>query len=243
MFLLIACILAEPSADHPFADDLVVGKLTDFQHAMMTAIDTRDHVTPYFIGPAYNYDTMGYRWDAYATAFPEFAGRLIYEVNVLMPKPWIGDGTDGTTPVGYPILPAATSAALTATLLMPTGNLQVPLNDEKIFSKQRAANFAMLMSKPFLTWYLEFARNFAETHQVPMVVDQFGAAASDGAGLAVAGQLAYEQDVIGVVEAAGMGWSRWIYAVSSVQEQPRDILHNDAVKAFYQGIGAARSGP
>jgi hypothetical protein len=132
---------------------------------------------------------------------------------------------------------------LTAALLMPTGGFQVPLNDEKIFSKQRVSHFALLMSKPFLTWYLEFARGFAEAHQVPMIVDQFGATARDAGGLAVAGQLAYEQDVIDVVEAAGMGWSRWIYAVSSVKEQPRDILHNDAVKAFYQGIGAARPGP
>ncbi len=66
-----------------------------------------------------------------------------------MPKPWIDEGVDPDgAAVAYPILPAATADELTAALLAPVGELVRPRDDEKIFSKQRDAHFAMLMSKP-----------------------------------------------------------------------------------------------
>jgi len=235
-------LLAEPSPDKAFPAGEVVDKLTGFQHAMMDAVHAQDPKTPFFIGPAFNYDTMGYRWDAYKTAFPEYAGRIIYEVNLLTPKTWIKFGKNddpannpAAVDVAYPVTPAATPAQLTATLLEPISNFTRPRDDERIFSKRSDLNFPMLMSKNYFAWYLGFAQAFAERHQVPMVVDQFGATS-----LAIErGQLQYEQDVIDAAEAAGMGWCRWIYASGD----DRDVFDDPRITNFYAARGAERAGP
>lgn len=233
-------LLAEPSSDKAFTGTDVITKLTAFQLALMQTVDALDHRTPFFIGPAFNYDTMGYRWPDYATALAAFSGRMIYEVNVLMPKPWIKDGTDpgGGTPT-YPMTPTYTGDQLDAALLAPQGNLAAPRDDEQLFAKHADADFAMLMNKPALAWYLEYAHGFAVAHDVPMIVDQFGAT-SQAAGT---GQLVYEQDLIDAAEADGMGWCRWLYSTTSTSELVRDISHHDAVHAFYAARGAERPGP
>jgi len=233
-------ILAEPSPDVVVDADHVVETLTGFQNEMMTTIDAQDHRTLLFIGPASNYDTLGYRWDAYATAFPAFAGRIAYEVNLLSPKPWIGTGLDpDTNPASYPMLPGYTADELTAALLAPSGNLTVPRDDEKLFTKNRDGNFAKLMNPSYLAWHLGWARTFAETHHVPMVVDQFGATATVSGTTPptpTPGQLAYEHDLIDAATEANMGWCRWLYSTPSMKEQVRDIVHNPVVHAFYAGL-------
>ena len=235
-------LLAEPSPDKAGLDP--VPALVGFQAALMGGIAAEDDRTPFFVGPAYNYDTLGYRWDAYATdpRLAPFRGRLVYEVNLLQPKPWIDDGSlpDGVPAASgtWPQPEGDLNALLT---VAPGESLQRPQDDERIFTRRRQepAGFPLLLSRGFPSWYLGFARAFAERHQVPMVVDQFGASTkvnASGAGQ----QLGYEQAVIEAAEAAGFGWCRWIY---KSRAEDRSLAGNPEVEAFYRAIGAARSGP
>jgi hypothetical protein len=235
-------LLAEPSPDKAGLEP--VNSLIAFQSALMGAISQEDARTPFFIGPAYNYDTMGYRWDAYFddSRLAPYRARFVYEVNLLMPKPWIEDGTLPSAPETW-VWPQPPATDFSPLLAIGQGeNLQRPRDDERIFTKRRqeAANAPLLMNRAFLDWYLGFAKDFAVRHQVPMVVDQFGASTAVGTGAHPEQQLAYEQDVIGAAEAAGFGWCRWIYSGHPAE---RSIAGNDAVHAFYAGIGAARPGP
>lgn len=206
--------------------------LVAFQRALMDTIAPLDARTPFFLGPAFNYDTLGYRWPDYATAFPAYRGRLIYEVNVLMPKRWISDGTDpsGTPKIKWPLRTDVTDAALTAALLdTKVKGLARPLDDERIFTANRTSDtaFPLMMSPTFPTWYLGTAVAFAAAQNVPMVLDQFGA------NTASRGQLDYEAAVIAAAEAAGLGWSRWLYSAYQGAQQNQDIFHNPDVFSFY----------
>lgn len=235
-------LLAEPSPDKAGLDP--VGALVGFQAALMAAISAEDPRTPFFVGPAFNYDTMGYRWDAYFedARLAPYRGRLVYEVNLLMPKPWITDGTLPSAPGtwSWPQPPAADFSPLLT--VAPGESFVRPQDDERIFSKRRqeAANAPLLMSRAFLDWYLGFAKAFALRHQVPMVVDQFGASTAVNTTEHPEQQLTYEQDVVSAAEAAGFGWSRWIY---SGHPSDRSIAGNPSVHAFYASLGAARPGP
>lgn len=237
-------LLAEPSPDRTTDDP--VPALVGFQAALMEAVSREDSRTPFFVGPAFNYDTMGFRWDAYHDdpRLQPYQGRLVYEVNLLMPKPWI---KDGTVPAGAAadsnLWPRTAATDFSPLLSIATGeSYQRPRDDEKIFGKRRQEpeHFQLLMSRAFLAWYLGFARDFAGRHQVPMVVDQFGASTLVNTAGRPAQQLAYEQDVIDVAEAIGMGWCRWVYASNPAD---RSIAGNAEVHAFYAKVGAARAGP
>ncbi len=237
-------LLAEPSPDRASADPVPL--LIGFQAALMQAVSAEDPSTPFFVGPAFNYDTMGFRWDAYYDdpRLAPYRARLVYEVNVLMPKPWIKDGTlpPGTAASAgvWPQQPATDFSPL-LTVAVGEGYLR-PQDDEKIFGRRRQEPllFPLLMTRGFLSWYLGFAKAFADRHQVPMVVDQFGASTLVNTTEHPAQQLAYEQDVIEVAEGLGMGWCRWVYASNPPD---RSIAGNQAVHDFYAGVGAARSGP
>lgn len=215
------------------SEEQVVPTLVAFQRAMMDAITELDPRTPLFVGPAWNYNTLGYRWDDYATAFSAYAGRLVYEVNLLQPKSYVDAGADPDgAPVSYPILatPPVDAAALTAALLdTPVAGLAHPYDDEDIARANRdlADVFPMLLAPAYPAWHLGFAAAFAAAHDVPMVLDQFGATVDAG------GQLAYEDAVIAAAEAAGMGWCRWLYSADHGDEQERDIAHNPVVHGHY----------
>lgn len=237
-------LLAEPSPDKAGLDP--VPALITFQAALMEAITREDAVTPFFVGPAFNYDTMGYRWDAYQTdpKLAAYRGRLVYEVNLLMPKPWI---VDGSVPPGVALeagtWPQPSGGDFGALLQVAPGeDLLRPRDDERIFTRRRQepATFPLLMTREFPAWYLGFAKAFAERHQVPMVLDQFGASTTVNTLANPNQQLAYEQAVIEAAEAAGMGWCRWIY---SGHPSDRSIAGNASVHAFYASLGATRPGP
>lgn len=226
-------VLAEPSASR--GDREPADTLTGFQLAVMDAITEKagDDKTLFFVGPDYNYDTMGYRYDAYFDALSKYRGRLAYEVNCLVPKPWIADGTgpDGVpqAELSYPQPAPADFGFLTT--VAPGEGFVYPKDAERIFSarSEDPALFPKMLNRPFLAWYLGFAGAFAEKHQVPMIVDQFGASVD------AAGQLAFERDVIEVAEGLGLGWSRWAYNAGS---KGRMIVGQPAVHDFYRMIGA-----
>lgn len=210
-------LLAEPSVNKATKTDRV-GTLTRFHLALMNAITTAgDAVTPFFVGPDFNYDTMQYRFDAYHDAYAPFAGRVVYEVNLLMPKPWIQDGTSpGGAKLAFPVAPEPTSFD---DLLAPIDGVD-PDDWETTFSKHREdpALFPKLLSRAFLPWYLQWPLAFRTKHGAPFVVDQFGASAD------AAGQLEYETAVLDLLEAEGLHWCRWSYNAGSADR----MLKKDA---------------
>jgi hypothetical protein len=78
---------------------------------------------------------------------------------------------------------------------------------ERVFYHQRVkpGNYQKTLSKGFIPWYLEWALEFRNRHQVPMYVDQFGASTL------ARGQLAYEGDLLDYFETQGLHWTRWSY--------------------------------
>lgn len=233
-------LLAEPSAERgknyePDAPGEPVRTLTIFQRALMDMISAPtnsggagDTNTPFIVGPAFNYDTLQYRYPGYFTNLAAYSNRMIYAVNFLTPKPWIKDGTNSAgTWLSYPQPPLTNFNALieddpntTADDLLPPElryNERIDLPD----------NQAGALNPQFIAWYLGHARQFAETFQVPMYVDQFGATTA----VTNNGELLYEQDVIDFVEAQGWHWARWSYNVGS---RPREIVHSPEVRAFYE---------
>ncbi len=229
-------LLAEPSVNKSGLAN-PVDVLVKFQGALMDAItnDAGDSSTPFFIGPDFNYDTMQYRYDAYYEAHAARRGRLFYAVNMLMPKPWIQDGTDPAgAQVTYPVLPEATN--FDSLLEVKAGeNYQVPAELERVFNKRREEpeGFAKLMSSSFAPWYLGFATKFRAKHHVPFYVDQFGAPVGAG------GQLAYEKDLVRYFEKNDLHWTRWSYNAGS---PPRKIAGNSAVIDFYRKLDFTKDG-
>jgi len=220
-------LLAEPSVNKANLPDGPAA-LVAFQSALMDAItnDAGDAVTPFFIGPDFNYDTMQYRDDRYYTAHAARRGRLVYEVNLLMPKPWIQDGLGPTgAATTWPVAPEPTSYT---SLVTPAQGepYTVPQDLEKIFNKRREEpeGFAKTMSAGFAPWYLATALAFRDKHRVPMVVDQFGASADAG------GQLAYERSLVRFFEAKGLHFCRWSYNAGSPS---RKLPGNSGVFDFY----------
>ncbi|MBX3736254.1 MAG: cellulase family glycosylhydrolase [Candidatus Didemnitutus sp.] len=237
-------LLAEPSASAFNPEPWSV--LTTFQKALMDQISAPvasggagDTWTPFFVGTDFNYDTMQYRYDGYYTALASYRGRLIYEVNVLMPKPWI---QDGSAPAGVPpenaLYPQATQTDFTPLLTLQPGEkdgdgnvLELPRDSEKVFNLRRKepANFPLMLCQNFLTWYLQWAVDFSTRNAVPLYVDQFGA------DITADDQLGYERDLIEVVERADLPWTRWGYTAG----QPgRKIVGNTDVTTFYTTVGA-----
>jgi len=218
-------LLAEPSVNKATKVDRVA-TLTRFHLALMDAIrdEAGDSATLFFIGPDFNYDTMQYRFDAYHDDYAAYAGRLVYEVNLLMPKPWIQDGTG---PAGdklvFPVAPEPTGFD---ELLAPVDGVD-PDDWETTFSKHREdpALFPKLLSRAFLPWYLGRALAFREKFAVPMLVDQFGASSDAG------GQLDYERAVIDLLEAEGLHFCRWSYNAGSPD---RMLKKDDGARALYR---------
>lgn len=223
-------LLAEPSVNKATKTDRV-GTLTRFHLALMNAIvdEAGDTVTPFFIGPDFNYDTMQYRFDAYHDAYAAFAGRLVYEVNLLMPKPWIQDGTGPSgAKIGFPVAPEPMSFD---DLLAPIDGVS-PDDWETTFSKHREdpALFPKLLSKAFLPWYLQWPLAFRAKYAVPVLVDQFGASS------AAEGQLDYERAVLDLLEAEKLHWSRWSYNAGSADRMlKKDAGARDLYAARFGG--------
>lgn len=228
-------LLAEPSASR--GDDEPVDTLTSFQLALIRSIESSsgDAATPLFVGPDFNYDTMQYRYDDYYEKLSAYRGRLVFEVNALLPKPWIQDGSvpDGVPFADgeYPQLPAPVdfSPLIQA---KPGEKFEAPRDLERIFAARRVEpeHFRELLNVDFFRWYLGFAVDFAKKHKVPMVVDQFGASTS------ARGQLVFEGELVGLMEELGLHWSRWSYNAGSPD---RMIRGNPDVDAFYRNLGAS----
>lgn len=226
-------LLAEPSADKAGVPD-PVETLVNFHRTLMQAISLIDARTPFFIGPNYNYDTMEYIDPRYL--IEEFRGRLVYEVNFLMPKEWVQDGSwtvpcDGTAPCAKPTYPfPAPDDGYDSLLADPLPGERMP----HTFNRQRTseANYRKTLSRGFVPWYLQWARDFRKNNQVPLLVDQFGASS-----LAL-GQIDYERDLIEHFEQEGLHWSRWSYNASGDEGTSRtlEVPPNDAVNAFYTSL-------
>lgn len=227
-------LLAEPSASRGSPEPMA--NLTAFQEALMAAITKVDAVTPFFVGTDFNYDTMQYRDDGYYLKHAAYRGRLVYEVNALVPKPWI---QDGSTPSGvsssrgsWPQLPVPASFDLLITPA-PGEPFQVPRDYERIFSKrtEETEGFTATMNGDFLRWYLRFAKDFAVRNRVPMLVDQFGASFD------AKGQLSFESAMLDAIEGYGFHWSRWSYNAGT---EDRFVAADETVCDFYRRLARSR---
>jgi hypothetical protein len=234
-------LLAEPSPDRTGSSDPAATLIT-FQRKLMDEITRLDARTPFFIGPAYNYDTMEYADPRYFTGLSDkYAGRLVYEVNFLMPKEWVQDGS-GTPEYPRPVYPfpfAEPPKPSDYDRLILGGVSGQPI--EKTFNLRRIepANYPLTLSPGFIPWYLQWAVAFRNQHQVPMYVDQFGASST------AAGQLAYERDLLDYFEQQGLHWTRWSYNAYGNDSFGRTLLlspdagmpDNSAVIRFYAERG------
>ena len=228
-------LLAEPSPERTQKDYATA--LTTFQRTLMDRITsaTGDTRTPFFVGAAYNYDALELWNDTYATGLAPYAGRLVHEVNFLVPKPWIDTGlsVDGTK-LSFP----QTSTASYDDLLTvaPGEKFAMPADGPRVYNKrtENAALWPLQLTSGFPTWYFGKALAFRTRHPAPMVADQFGASTNAG------GQLAYEKSLVDFFEANGFGWCRWGYNAGSKQ---RRMVGNEAVKAFYADLGKAYPAP
>ncbi len=222
-------LLAEPSASR--GDPEPADTLTRFQLALMDTISEVDERTPFFVGPDFNYDAMQFRYDEYHDALATYAGRIVYEVNLLSPKPWI---QDGSVPVGVPdeagAYPQPAPSDFDFAITPAAGeDLEAPRDLEKIFNQRRSEpeNFPKLLNREFMEWYLHWTNDFAERHAVPVCVDQFGASTL------ARGQLDYERDALEVIRGNGFHFSRWAYNAGS---DDRKIVGNQAVYDFYRSL-------
>ncbi|NOU33598.1 MAG: cellulase family glycosylhydrolase [Polyangiaceae bacterium] len=238
-------LLAEPSPDKtPLPDH--VGALLDFQRTLMGAITSAagDAVTPFFVGPAYNYDPLELWNDRYYDGLTAYAGRVVYEVNFLTPKPWIDKGTsiDGSMP-SYPTAKVTNYDGLLAVL--PGEKYKLPDDSPLVFNARTGrgkadptpadlVNWNACLSPDFAAWYFARPLAFRAKHHVPLVADQFGASTAAG------GQLAYEKDLVTYFEAQDIHWSRWGY---NAGEKERRIPDNASVLSFYQTLGAGYPAP
>ena len=241
-------VLAEPSTNKIFPAAESPSRLVAFQLDVMDHLThtAGDQWTPFFLGPDYNYDTMQYRHDLYFTSLPEaYRGRVAYEVNVLVPKPWPKEGTlpgpdlddpgDLGAPIAYP-QPDPRGDDPFAFFVTPQPGEEA-LSVEQIFARRTEdpRKFPRLISRPFTPWYLAEALAFAERHQVPMVVDQFGAADVSPSGVVVEGQVAFEADLIAYFEAQQLGWSRWGYNAGDRSRRLSEVA-DTPIRRFYAGL-------
>lgn len=259
-------LLAEPSTNKthpnsPEAPDLTETTLVEFQKAIMDDLvdSSGDLRTPFFVGTSWNYDSMNYRHQAYqpsryATARFDHSARLAYEVNYLVPKPWINTGTDVDGAfVAYPQSAGLTDADLNALIPgSPPGATYPPV--EKLYSDSVKVNAGFLKSltREHLSWYLsgsvtgaptDFALKFASEHHVPMIVDQFGATTfvwQPGYNDSPASWKDYEKDIIQTAEAVGLaGWARWGYNAGS-QDRTLALGTGDAYVEKARSLYASR---
>jgi hypothetical protein len=168
---------------------------------------------------------------------------MVYELNMPSPKSWV---THAAAPDGSDAGPWPRPAAddfMPLLSIAPGEKYVRPRDDEQIFTKRSKEmdKFPLLMSSNYADWYLGFAAAFAEKHQVPMVLDQFGATTSVNTEQRPCQQLRYEYQVIETAERLGMGWSRWLYSNESTLD--RSIAGNKNVHEFYRQIGLKRAGP
>ena len=249
-------LLAEPSTNKSFPPSESADKLRAFQGDLMKhlAEQVGDTWTPFFLGTDYNYDTLQFRKDAshdgdlYFTAIPAaYRTRVAYEVNFLMPKPWINEGTgpgpdleknDLGAPLAFPQPNPVGSAPFDFFVTPNAGGFsgESGWDPERVFSHHREdpAKFPMLLSKAFIPWNMGTAVGFAERNKVPMVVDQFGAAReSNVTGQIVEGQVAFERALVEWFEQNHLGWSRWGYNAGDRTRKMDDPAKNTEIRAFY----------
>lgn len=217
-------LLAEPSTNKAFKTDPHL-KLIAFQKKLMQEISVIAPESIFFIGPDWNYDTMQYRHPEYFTLLSEYKNRMIYAVNFLTPKPWIGSGQSPlgmTEKIAYPQLGTDENYE---TLIEGTDHE----NMERAYSYNldQEDNFRKALSPNFIPWYLQWPLQFRQQFRVPLYVDQFGAST-----LAL-GQLDYEKDLIAFFEQQGLHWTRWSY---NAGDPTRLVIGNPHIIKFYSEI-------
>jgi len=223
-------LLAEPSACRSFDEPQV--QLTAFQLALMDAITKTggDARTLFFIGPDWNYDSFQYRHELYWSAFEGYRGRLVYEVNMLAPKPWIKDGSvPAGVPAGLASYPQAVAEPAFLAAGLPSPDTPGDVAPERLFSRaldERAA-WPAVLSPLFMPWYLSTAVDFAGRHRVPLLIDQFGASVD------AAGWMEYERDLVLFAESRGLSWCRWSLNAGSPE---RMLSRNPAAAGFYREL-------
>lgn len=252
-------LLAEPSTNKNFSAVEAPTKLREFQIALMDHITNvgGDARTPFFVGTDYNYDTLQFRKDAnfdgdqYFTLLPAaYKPRVVYEVNFLNPKPWINEGTgpgpdldgwDLGAPIAWP-QPEPTQSDAFGFFITPNAG---GFSGEEGWDLARVFNhhmedpgkFDLMMSKAFASWYIGFAHAFAVRNDVPMIVDQFGAAReSKDTGQIVTGQVAFERHLIETFESLGLGWARWGYNAGDRTRKMDDPTVNTEIRALYETL-------
>lgn len=251
-------LLAEPSADKTGAAN-PAATLVAFQRALMDEINHVDQRTPFFVGPNYNYDTMEYRLDDYFIA--EYQGRVVYEVNFLVPKEWINSGTwtlpctnnassgtdpAGANPAGLASIPAAIVGSAPAGGPNPACKPVYPFADPADGYGSLLAG-ADAATPPERTFNQQRVRpgNYQKTLSkgfIPWYL-QWPLAFRDrhdvplyvdqfGAGTAARGQLAYEGDLLDFFEAQQLHWTRWSYNAGDASRTMEPP--NSAVIDFYK---------
>ncbi len=228
-------LLAEPSVNKTGDPDRVM-TLLRFQKALMDNLSGLDSVTPFFVGPDYNYDTMEYARSEYATELlPFYRNRLVYEVNFLMPKEWVQDGSwtvDDTKPA-YPMANPPDGYQSLLDGGKPGQDMEQVFNDRR----RETDNYPKTLSPGFIAWYLQWPLKFRGDYQVPLYVDQFGASSQ------AIGQLRYEGDLLRYFETQKLHWSRWSYNAGGnndrmlVREDPNQPSPNDPVIRLYATLG------
>lgn len=250
-------VLAEPSANKNFPAAESMARLQTFQIDLMNHLTHHhgDTWTPFFLGPDFNYDTMqlrldeGHDGDRYFSGLPAaYQRRVVYEVNFLNPKPWINEGAlpgpdlkewDLGAPIAYPQPNPGGDSPFDYFITPNAGPFsgEEGLEMENVFSRHREdpAKFPRLLSPAFIDWYLSFALGFAARNNVPMVVDQFGAADRATDGRAVMGQVAFEADLISYFEAHQLGWSRWGYNAGDANRRMNKV-EDSPIRRLYMGL-------
>lgn len=250
-------VLAEPSANKNFPATESMTRLQTFQVDLMNHISDGlgDRWTPFFIGPDFNYDTMQLRkdethdGDSYLSALPAaYQRRVVFEVNFLNPKPWINEGAlpgpnleewDLGASIAYPQPNPGGEAPFDYFITPNAGPFtgEHGMGMENVFSRHREdpEKFPRLLSPAFIEWYLSFALGFAERNNVPLVIDQFGAADFAADGRAVQGQVSFESDLVAYFEAHQLGWSRWGYNAGDSNRRMNKV-EDTPIRRFYMNL-------
>jgi hypothetical protein len=245
-------LMSEPSAEEAGIANPRAA-LIAMQRNLMDEITTIDPVTPFFIGPNFNYRSFQYRFDDYYTAFADrYQGRLVYEVNYLVPRPWI-ETCELTSrpydPLAFPPLYPSGSQPVSTNpdnpfftpLITPApGETFLPdetLERAYLLRVREPEKSIKMLDRAAFAWYLAYPLQFSDAHNVPLYVDQFGASSN----CASRGQVAFERDFVDFMESQHLNWSRWSYNAGGEDRTLLDLPMNASIRALYESLAGTYS--